>query len=157
MVVEDAYRRVHLRGYRSVVVDAWTGLLQIAQDVQRGVMELRGVSTLLLLLGRADLRNKADTSVVMRRVSEAITNSGFTGKVIITGGLPTARDGVPFCRNLRQQHLDIMKSTKKERYIHYCDAGLVMWDEHGVIPQLVDGQGLTLDGIRKLSLRLASV
>ena len=130
---------------------------QSADDIGRGVMELASVSTLLLLVGRADVLNNEDTTWVLDRLQRNLEQVQYQGNVVLTGPLPLAHDRRMMCQDFKEQHQIMREHLSVCKRIHYTDAGLVMFDDRGIIPQLMDENGLTLDGQRELSEGLALV
>ena len=157
MVVPEPYRHILLREFRQVVVDNKTGIAQIVKDIATGMMSLATVSTLLLLVGRADVLNNSNLEVVLEELSEVLQGAGYEGKVVIAGPLPAPHDKRWICNEMREERLKIKRVLQAKPNIHFCDAGDAFMDQFGVVPQLLDRSGLTLDGKRELALALAIV
>ena len=140
-----------------MVVDDRTGLSQITNDISKGLMQLTGVSRLLLMVGRADVIAGRDTRLVLERLDVEVQHSGFQGTVLVVGALPNAKDDRERCEELMQQWKVLQDTLKEKPRMHFVQAADVMCDEFGVIPQLLDRSGLTLDGIRELKDRLTNI
>ena len=153
LVVPDAYRHLNLRRVQQVVVDSRIGSHQIAEDICRGVMHITHISKLVLLVMRVDIMNNEKMMWVLDHLSEALDGTKFTGQVVVTGTVPAVHDRAWMCQKF-QQEAEVMKEHLREhKVIHYSDAADVMYDQYGVIPQLLDHQGLMLDGRRELAQR----
>ena len=157
VVVPDAYRHVALRDFKQVVVDEKTGILNIAKDISNEQLVLVEVSVLLLLLGRIKVCEHASVARVLEVFSKACARKNFHGRVIIAGPLPSAKDDIKFCKRLCDTHEQWKQALLKHPFIHFCDAGDVLMDQFGVVPQLLDERGLTIDRVRELREGFAGV
>ena len=140
-----------------MVVDEKTGIWQIALDIEKGNLVLQHATRLLLLVGRADVQERRDAVVVLERLVQAVRQQGYSGQVILTGPLPMPRDGEKMCNILQQARMEMKNYLRNVKGIHYTNAGEVLSDKWGVIPQLLDFNGLTLDGCRELQASLSNV
>ena len=154
MVVPDAYRRINLQGFQQVVVDNRTGIEDIARDVELGHMTVVNADLILLLLGRANFLNNVTLTVVLERLSAALTRAGFSGRVVTTGPMPASHDSASWCRQMRRERQAAQERWRGSNSVCVSSAADVLSDEHGVIPQLLDHQGLTLNGVQEISSRL---
>ena len=156
-MVSDAYRHVLLQGFNQVAVDNRTGLMDIVRDVEKGLMVLQGVDTLLLLIGRADVIEGHDVQCVLERMEQVLRSCGFQGRAVLTGPLPAPQDGRRACRKLARERQRVKQTLSTNPMMHYSDAGEILSDEFGIVPQLLNKDGLTLDGRRELSQALSVV
>ena len=140
-----------------MVVDARTGIDDIANDIKSGMMVLQGISTLLLLTGRADLLCNKSMESVLARLQEALNRSGFTGTTVIAGPLPAPHDKARMCQDLMKERNIIRTCLDKVHNVHFCDAGSILLNKYGVAPLLLEKDGLTLDGRRELQLGFGNV
>ena len=62
-----------------MVVDNKTGIRDIARDIRKQVMVLQGVSSLLLLVGRADILNNENMLWVLEGLIQAVEQVQYTG------------------------------------------------------------------------------
>ena len=137
-----------------MVVDSRTSLREISKDIANQMMVLHHVSTLLLLVGRADILNNEDMLWVLDGLIQAVNKVEYKGAVVVAGPLPTASDQPWLCKEMKQHRRSFKKFLQEVPNVHFCDAGDVLFDEKGVIQQLLDWNGLTLDGKRELSAEL---
>ena len=115
------------------------------------------MSVLVLLVGRADILNDEKTAWVLDRLESAAESVQFKGKIVLTGGLPAAHDRRIMCEDLAKERQIIQKHVQCSKRMLFCDAADVMSDHLGVIPQLMDYNGLTLDRIREFQQRLCNI
>ena len=140
-----------------MAVDDRTGLAEVTSDIQRGSMVLHDVSTLLLLVGRADVSHQVDTMRVLDGLTDALYGARYRGKVVVTGALPAATDDREMCAKFKQQWRLMESHLRNNCLVHFSDAASIMCDSGGVIQQLISPTGLTLDGIRELRDGLSRV
>ena len=156
-MVPPAYRHLILPGFDRVVVDERTGLESITRDIRRGTMVMAGVQTLLLLLGRVEVRNGAEVALVMEWLLQVVRESQFGGNIVLMGLVPSPQDNRSWCQLFQDCRKDIQQMLVKIPNVHFCDAAETLSDQWGVIPQLLSSSGLTLDGCRELSWVLRNV
>ena len=133
-----------------MVVDEKTRVNCIARDIRHRVMVLNGVDTLLLLVGRADVKERLHLDVVLEQLQQSCEMVDFQGKIIIAGPLLISADNARFCQILIKVCKHLRLSLQGNKKIHFCDAGDPFLDKFGVVPQLLDQSRLTLDSRTEL-------
>ena len=158
MVVPDAYRHLTIPGFQQVVVDNKTGLSDITHDIERGQTMVQFTKKILLLVGRADMLTSTDNIiVVLEWLIQAFKGAQYEGHVIIKGLMPAAYDKRSTCQDFDRIYVQIKNFLKTQPRVHFSNAAQVLMDQCGVIRELLDLKGLTLDGVRELQLALVNV
>ena len=77
--------------------------------------------------------------------------------IVLAGPLPASHDSHNTCQDMVKVRQEVQSYLRRERNIHFCEAGSVLFDQFGVRHELLDNLGLTLDGIRELKLGLQNI
>ena len=157
MVVTNAYRNCIVSGFQQVVVDARTGIRDIARDIRNKHMNVKNVKTLLLLNSRADFMNGDDAVWVLELLREALREVQYTGKVVLLSPLPLVHDTGSTCREMLEENKRLSLQLQKDRTFHFCDASHGLFNESGPYASLLDGYGLTIQGVCELKQGLVNV
>ena len=105
------------------------------------------MSVLVLLVGRADVLNDEKTAWVLDHLESAVKLVQFEGKIVLRGGLHAAHDWRMMCDDLARERKIIHEHVQCSKMMLFCDVADIMSNNMGVISQLIDYNGLTLDGI----------
>ena len=140
-----------------MVVDRRTGVRQIAKDIAAGQMMLHGVSMLFLMIVRADFMNNDDPVWILQCLVQAVSQVRFKGRLVVSGPFPAPYDQVKMCREITEFSDALKHQAASVKNIEFCDLGSTLYDKYGVIPQLLDYDGLTLDGLHELKLLCAQM
>ena len=145
LVVPDAYRHLNIPQFQQVVVDRKASIREIARDIRNGRMKLSGTKRFMLTLRRMDVLNGEDIKWVLEQLVDAVCVAGYDGKVIIAGPVPEVHDRPWLCQEMISAMEKIKDFTSKTDNFSAKPVGLALFDKSGVIPQLLNTHGLTLE------------
>ena len=146
LVVPDAFRDLNIRGFQQVVVDEKVGLQDLTRDVHRRRIEVGRVTSMLVMVGRADVMFGESVVVFLGGFLEALEGKGFTGKLTVTGPLPKFSDGEQLCKRLAIEREAVFNYAVTHKRFAYSHMGEVLCISNRVIPELLNARGLTNEG-----------
>ena len=154
LVVNSAIRGFQLPGFKQVVVDSHAGVQTITKDIIDGKLQVVSLRLLMLCVGRADILDGEEVSVVLHGLQEALNLVAFCGRVVLVGLMPESQDRGWACRKIRKAWECMEWEIEDLPGFEISRAARILIDDRGVVPQLINYNGLTLDVQQEFSLHL---